>query len=288
MAALPYMQFYVADYLADTAHLTTEEHGAYLLLIFNYWQRGKSLRVDRLATVARLSNERWASVKDSLEEFFYEENGEWKHKRIEADLQVVNDQIQQRVNAGKASARARALNKQRNDNNRSAPAVTEDEQPLNGKAANLDIDTKNENLESKTKKTLLDDFELLWNTFDKRFGEKGSRKKAETEYLKIKPDRDLADEMLFALSTQAQDKESKHAAGQFYSNFPHVERWLRDRRWTDEISQRLAPQGRTGRDRSSENDEAVRQFLAGEEAPHGRTLDGVIELETGDFQGGQH
>ena len=43
MAALPYMQLYVADYLADTVHLDADEHGAYLLIIFNYWQTGKPI-----------------------------------------------------------------------------------------------------------------------------------------------------------------------------------------------------------------------------------------------------
>lgn len=88
MAALPYIQLYVADYLADTAHLSTEEHGAYLLLIMNYWQRGKALPNDdkRLALITRLSNERWTDVKQTLNEFFNITPTEWQHARIERDL----------------------------------------------------------------------------------------------------------------------------------------------------------------------------------------------------------
>jgi uncharacterized protein YdaU (DUF1376 family) len=105
------MQLYVADYLADTAHLTTEEHGAYLLLIFNYWQTGKSLRKDRLAFVARLSNERWNSVEGSLKDFFHDDGKNWVHFRVESDLAAVNSKSKTNSVAGKASAKARAEKK---------------------------------------------------------------------------------------------------------------------------------------------------------------------------------
>lgn len=93
MAALPYMQLYVADYLADTAHLSTVEHGAYLLLIFNYWQRGESFKAKdeqslnkRLTSVTRTSNEEWQQIKNVLSEFFVVTETEWSHERIERDL----------------------------------------------------------------------------------------------------------------------------------------------------------------------------------------------------------
>jgi uncharacterized phage protein (TIGR02220 family) len=128
MAALPYMQFYVADYLADTMHLSTEEHGAYLLLIMNYWRRGKPLdgRNGRLASVVRMSNERWDSVEHTLREFFVvDEDGQWVHPRIEDELEKAQSRIDAAARAGKASAKARGNKRstpvQRESNGRSTP-----------------------------------------------------------------------------------------------------------------------------------------------------------------------
>jgi len=88
MAALPYMPLYVADYLADTAHLGALEHGAYLMLIMNYWQRGKALPADdeRLRRIARVDVGQWDAVKSDIAEFFVEVDGEWRHSRIESEL----------------------------------------------------------------------------------------------------------------------------------------------------------------------------------------------------------
>ena len=138
MAALPYMQLYVADYLADTMHLTTEEHGAYLLLIFNYWQTGKPIPVPRLARITRLSNERWTDVERSLGEFFNERDNEWIHDRIERDLEAVRATQEQRIAAGKASAEARKQSaKARPKASRSARS-TPVEIPLNEKPTNIE------------------------------------------------------------------------------------------------------------------------------------------------------
>jgi len=90
MATLPYMQFQVAEYIADTTHLTTEEHGAYLLLLMNCWQREKPIPKNRLASVCRLSNECWTHVEQVLNEFFIlNEDGSWWHKRVEKDIQKI-------------------------------------------------------------------------------------------------------------------------------------------------------------------------------------------------------
>ncbi|WP_228411833.1 YdaU family protein [Entomomonas moraniae] len=153
MAALPYIQLYTADYLADTAHLTTLENGAYLLLMFNYWQRGESFKAKdeqtlnkRLASVARLTINEWLEVSEQLKEFFviiqHNDCIEWKHNRIEHDLDAVREKSIKASNAGKRSAKARSAN---TNNERS----TDVKQTLNHTDTDTDTDIKKNN----TKKT---------------------------------------------------------------------------------------------------------------------------------------
>ncbi|MEL5564470.1 DUF1376 domain-containing protein [Serratia ureilytica] len=159
MAALPYMQFYVADYLADTMHLSTEEHGAYLLLIFNYWQTGKPLPKNRLAGIARLSNDRWTDVERSLNEFFIDDGNTWIHQRIERDLLTVKGAQSQRSEAGKISAQKRAQKKAKENQSQSNDRSTGVERDGNDRSTNKDPDKdkdKDKDKDLKDKTTLLD------------------------------------------------------------------------------------------------------------------------------------
>lgn len=109
MSALPWMPLYIADYLADTGHLSTVEHGAYMLLIMHYWQH-EGLPGDerRLARIARLSEEEWGAVRDTLADLFDES---WRHGRIDHEIEAAKQAHAKRSKAGKAGASARYGNR---------------------------------------------------------------------------------------------------------------------------------------------------------------------------------
>lgn len=80
----PWMPFYWGDYKRDTAHLSTLQHGAYLLLIGHYWCHGNLPDDDhQLANITHLSVKVWRANRKTLQQFFYDG---WKHKRIEFEL----------------------------------------------------------------------------------------------------------------------------------------------------------------------------------------------------------
>ena len=90
MASKPYMPLYIADYMADTAHLTMAEHGAYLLLLMNYWQTEKPLPDDdkKLAQICRTTLKGFRQIKLTVSLMFSKRGNTLVHPRVEKELEI--------------------------------------------------------------------------------------------------------------------------------------------------------------------------------------------------------
>jgi uncharacterized protein YdaU (DUF1376 family) len=98
-----WMPLFIGDYLAETSRLTTEQHGAYMLLIMDYWRNGPPPDDPQvLAQIARLTLDAWSNAQAMLKHIFSIEDGVWRHKRIDAELLAAKE------NHGKAQVKAKA------------------------------------------------------------------------------------------------------------------------------------------------------------------------------------
>lgn len=81
------MPLYVGDYLTDTAHLTTLQHGCYLLLLMVYWRGGPLPDDDvKLARICKITLTKWKrEVAPVLRPFFRPSNGRLFQKRSEQE-----------------------------------------------------------------------------------------------------------------------------------------------------------------------------------------------------------
>lgn len=108
-----WMPMEVAAYLADTPRLTTEQHGAYHLLIYDYWRNGPLPDDDiALANIVRLRLGRWREHKPVLRGYFQVEDGRWHHKRIDRELEVAEKRYRRRSSAGQRGGRQSSSNGQ--------------------------------------------------------------------------------------------------------------------------------------------------------------------------------
>ena len=101
----PWMPLYVGDYLAKTGHLSTLQHGAYLLLIMHYWATG-GLPTDpkQLMAIAKMSPSKWYGNQMAIAMFF---DNQWRHKRIDFELAKAKEISDKRGLAGLKGAWAR-------------------------------------------------------------------------------------------------------------------------------------------------------------------------------------
>jgi len=107
MAEFPAFKLWTDAYLGDTTHLTTLEHGAYLLLLVTAWRaRDNKLPDDDklLARYTKLTPSQWARIKPIISQFFVIENGFWIQSRLMDEAAAVRQYRDKQAAAGKASA----------------------------------------------------------------------------------------------------------------------------------------------------------------------------------------
>jgi uncharacterized protein YdaU (DUF1376 family) len=87
MSKRPFMPLYIADYLRDTRTLSLEAHGAYLLLLMEYWTHGKLPADDKtLCKIIGADRYEWSRIKPQLRAYFVGSGQLMLQKRIESEL----------------------------------------------------------------------------------------------------------------------------------------------------------------------------------------------------------
>ena len=120
------MPLYIGDYLADTSRLTTEQHGAYLLLLMDYWRSGKLPDNDQvLAQITKLSPDAWSNAKAMLMQFFSIENGYWVHTRVEKEIILAKENKDKNHQRAVQAAKAR-WEKQQNNATSNATSIAKE------------------------------------------------------------------------------------------------------------------------------------------------------------------
>jgi uncharacterized protein YdaU (DUF1376 family) len=111
MAEFPALPLFTDAYLADTRHLTAEEHGAYLLLLMCAWRtRGCALKdCDRtLARIVGVTRLRWKKLRPVLSEFFEVSGGLWRQKKLSEVYDGVAARVAKNRANGAKGGRAKA------------------------------------------------------------------------------------------------------------------------------------------------------------------------------------
>lgn len=103
-----FMPIFIGDYLKDTRRLSTEEHGAYLLLMFDYWQNGNLPNDDRLLSrIAGMDSDAWSIASSNVKSFFKQEGDLLVHSRIDRELEKAKGKKVSAVERAKKAAKAR-------------------------------------------------------------------------------------------------------------------------------------------------------------------------------------
>lgn len=102
-----WMPWFIGNYLRDTASLTTEQHGALMLLKLAMWPQGGRIPLDdhELAAITRLSPARWKLQRTRLMRFFRIADEYLIDDEMVAEYAHATEVYRKRVESGKKGGR---------------------------------------------------------------------------------------------------------------------------------------------------------------------------------------
>ena len=104
MAEFPALPLWTDAYLGDTTHLTTIEHGAYLLLLISMWRAGGTLLDDDrlLAKYVHMTPAQWVRISANIRPFFKATEGRISQGRLSDELKAVKQNSKRQSDRVKA------------------------------------------------------------------------------------------------------------------------------------------------------------------------------------------
>lgn len=213
----PWMPLYIADYRADTTRLSTIEHGAYLLLIMEYW-RASGLPDDdkQLSRIVGLTMAQWKRMRSVIQCFFHDG---WRHKRIDEELAHCLEVSNKRKAAVEQREIKRLSNDGSNDRSDDDTLQTSHSKKEEGKKKIRAVETtRPANVE----------FLAFWGKYPKR---KGANPKAPAEKLFDRAVKAGADPKIMIAAVEAGTGYDRDQIGTGY--IPRATTWISERRWEE-------------------------------------------------------
>lgn len=219
MSKAPSMPMFWDAYLADTTHLTTEEHGAYLLLLAAMWRRNGFVPDDDKdnARILGLTVSKWRKTKRRLSDFLIFEDGHISQKNLQKIWEKTQEKINKNRENGSLGGRPKS------NKNNSIP-----------KANGSIYDNRNETIpepepyiDTNVSIIYSGGFDDFWQAYPRKIG-KDAASKAYTKAVR------KTDHETIMAGLRAQLPKMHETEKQF---IPHASTWLNQGRWQDEPEQ---------------------------------------------------
>lgn len=123
-----WMKFEVGEYLSKTSHLSTVEHGAYLLLLLHYWMNGGLPNDEEsIFRITRMEAKQWKKSRGALKTLFDED---WRHAELdEKRAQAIEKSQVNSANARRSHARRSKIAAEFAEGSHNKPESDEEAEP---------------------------------------------------------------------------------------------------------------------------------------------------------------